>query len=367
MAREKRSEKTGFSRGALSGIIHRNIVSLPEGRQYLDSEQLNELEQSFRAWSEETSRADVRFSRRRILLIFLLIRYTGAKLNEVLSVAPLKDIDFVKQSVLFRNDETGAGQNVREVFIAQALSSELHSMLVEPEFRKTIGKTFGVDPGFVRRKFYERAQACGISKEMGGPEMIRKSRAVELMQNNMPLPAVQMLLGHSTPNLTSSYVSFSEDEIQQVTRYFMEKESRRKTSARNSFFGKIGTLQRGDIQTLVELSTIQGQRVTTVITNDSVERLGLKEGKMITAEVKAPYVILEKTGEEPKSSAENRFKGLIEQVNVGRVNTEYVIGISDGTRICSITTTESGRRLNLKKDDQVWALFNCFAVVLRLD
>ncbi len=367
MAKEKRSTRAGFSRRPPSGIIHRNIVSLPENRQYLDSEQLTRMEQSFRRWVEETPRADVRLSRRRILLIFLLIRYTGAKLNEVLSISPIKDIDFEKQSVSFRNDDNGSGQNVREVLIAEALSSELHSMLADPEFRGTIENTFGVDPGFVRRKFYGRAQACGISKEMGGPEMIRKSRAVELMQNNMPLPAVQMLLGHSTPNLTSSLVSFSEGEMQQVTKYFMERESARKTSARNSFFGKIRTIQRGDIQTLVELSTIQGQQVTTVITNDSVERLGLKEGKMITAEVKAPYVIVEKTDDEPKSSAENRFRGIVEQVNIGKVNTEYVVDVSEGTRICAITTTESGRRLKLKTGDNVWALFNCFAVVLRVD
>jgi hypothetical protein len=48
------------------------------------------------------------------------------------------------------------------------------------------------------------------------------------MQSNLPLPAVQMLLGHSTPNLVSSYVSYSEDDIQQVTRNVVEKEPARK-------------------------------------------------------------------------------------------------------------------------------------------
>jgi len=367
MPKGKQTDAVGFSERLLRGKTHRNIVSLPEGRQYLDSDQFSRLEQSFREWVEETSRPDVRLSRKRILLIFLLIRYTGAKLNEVLSIKPLADIDFGRQSILFQNDDTSSVKNVREVLISEALSSEIHSMLADAEFRESIKRTIGVDPGFVRLKFYERAKACGFSKEMGGPEMIRKSRAVELMQNNMPLPAVQMLLGHSTPNLTSSYISFSEDDMRQVTKYFMEKESSRKTSARNSFFGKILTVQRGDIQTLVKLSTIQGQRVTTVITNDSAERLALKEGKMVTAEVKAPYVIVEKTSEEPKSSAENKFKGILEQVNMGKVNTEYVIGISDGTRLCAITTTESGQQLNLKKGEQVWALFNCFAVVLHVD
>jgi molybdate transport system regulatory protein len=367
MAREKQSDRRHFSGQPLGGMIHQKIVLLPEDRQYLDSDQLNRLEQSFRGWVEDSSRADVRLSRRRILLIFLLIRYTGAKLNEVLSMNPLKDIDFVNHSVSFRNDDNRSGQNNREVLIAKALSGELKAMLADPKFRNSVEDNFSVDPGFVRLKFYERAQACGFSKEAGGPEMIRKSRGVELMQNNMPLPAVQMLLGHSTPNLTSSLVTFSEEDIRQLTKHFMERESSRKTSARNSFLGKIVTLRRGEIQTLVELSTIQGHRVTTVITNDSVVRLGLKEGQIITAEVKAPYVIVEKTSEEPRTSAENRFKGVIEQVNTGKINTEYVIGISDGTRLCSITTTESGRKLNLQKGDEVWALFNCFAVVLHID
>jgi molybdate transport system regulatory protein len=80
--------------------------------------------------------------------------------------------------------------------------------------QKALKNMLKVDPGFVRRKFYERAEACGIAKQLGAPEILRKSRAVELMQKNMPLPAVQMLLGHSTPNLTSSYLSYSEDDIQ---------------------------------------------------------------------------------------------------------------------------------------------------------
>jgi molybdate transport system regulatory protein len=240
-------------------------------------------------------------------------------------------------------------------------------MLNDQDFKESIKDGFSVDPAFVRRKFYERAQACKFSKRLVGPEMVRRSRAVELMQSNMPLQAVQKLLGYSTPHLTSAYVAFSESEIRQVTKYFMEKEASRKTSARNFFFGKIQSLQRGDIQTRVELSTVEGHRVITIITNDSLGRLGLKVGKIITAEVKAPWVFLQQSNEEPKCTAENRFTGLVERVNKGKVNTEYVIRISDGTELCSIVTTESSRRLNLEKGDAVWALFNCFSVILHVD
>jgi molybdate transport system regulatory protein len=187
------------------------------------------------------------------------------------------------------------------------------------------------------------------------------------MRSNMPLPAVQALLGHSTPNLTSAYVSFSAEEMQQITKHFMEKESARKTSARNSFYGKIQALQHGDIQSRVEIMAVGGYRITTVITNDSLGQLGLKEGMLITAEVKAPWVILEKSDEEPRCTAENRFKGIIVRVNRGAVNTEYVVLLSDGTELCSIVTSESSRRLDLKKGDSVWAVFNCFSVVLHID
>jgi len=52
----------------------------------------------------------------------------------------------------------------------------------------------------------------------------------------MPLPAVQAFLGHSTPTLTSTYISFSEEELQQATRYHVEREFSRKTSALQRLF-----------------------------------------------------------------------------------------------------------------------------------
>jgi molybdate transport system regulatory protein len=117
----------------------------------------------------------------------------------------------------------------------------------------------------------------------------------------------------------------------------------------------------------VDVCTIEGQRVTTVITNDSVERLALKAGKLVTAEVKAPWVVLQKSDREPQCTAENRFEGVVEGINKGRVNTEYIVRISEETRLCSIVTTESSRRVNLGKGDTVWVMFNCFAVVLHVD
>lgn len=346
---------------------HARILAAPDRSRYLDAVQLSRLEQSFRQWAEAASRSDVRLSRKRILLIFLLIRFTGAKLNEVLALDPFRDLDHQRQLVVYGKGEAVPGRQPREVQIPETLSEEMQAALADPAFKESLSNLFHVDPGHVRRKFYERAAACGFPKELGGPDALRKSRAVELMQNNLPLPVVQRILGHSTPNLTASFVSFSDEDIRQVTRFFLEKESRRKTSARNTFFGKISNIQTGDIQAKVELVTIGGDQVTALITNNSLARLGLKLGMLITAEVKAPWVILQKGGEQPKCTAENWFRGTIDRVNIGQVLTEYGVRLADGTELCSLVTSETSRRLELRKGDLVWAMFNSFAVVLHLD
>ncbi|MBF0258647.1 MAG: TOBE domain-containing protein [Desulfamplus sp.] len=344
--------------------IHGRIVSSPDSDKCLDSVQLHQLELSFREWSESSSRSDVRVARRRILLVFLLIRYTGAKLSEVLSLDPFEDIDYQKQCLFFGRTKDESFKPQRKVQISSTLCNEIKKLTNDHDFKDFSRNRLNIDPGFVRRKFYERAEACGIVKQLGAPEILRRSRAIELMQNNMPLPAVQMILGHSTPNLTSSYVSFSEDDLQKITKLFMEKESTRKTSARNSFFGKILTILKGDIQARVELMTMGGDLVTTIITNGSLNRLDLKVGTMITAEVKAPYVILQKADNEIKSSADNIFNGVVKKITIGKINTEYIVQISDGTEVCSLVTSESCRRIDIKVGDDVWILFNGFSVLL---
>jgi molybdate transport system regulatory protein len=333
----------------------------------LDPTELAKLEQAFRAWAQAPQREDVRNSRKRILFIFLLIRYTAARLNEVLDLDVRKHLDFEKGIIRYGQTKTSEASTFREVQISSDLKAELQAILKQEPFLNQLDQILRVDPGHVRRKFYERCSACGFPQELGSPNAIRKARALELMQNNVPLPVVQRILGHSTPNLTASLVSFSEEEVSQVARHFMEKESQRRTSARNTFFGKIGNLQIGDVQCRIELVTLGGDVLTTVITNNSLKHLGLRIGSLVTAEVKAPWVIVHKSETEPVCTAENVFQGTIVQVIRGKLVTEFTVRIHDGTELCSVVTEASRRKLNLRKNDKVWILFNSFAVVLHVD
>lgn len=54
---------------------HARILSIPETARCLDSVQLQRLELAFRYWAESPQRPDLGLSRRRIVMIYLLIRY----------------------------------------------------------------------------------------------------------------------------------------------------------------------------------------------------------------------------------------------------------------------------------------------------
>jgi molybdate transport system regulatory protein len=350
-----------------SGLMNpARIYAVPQETRYLDPTDLAKLEQSFRLWERASSRADVRISRKRILLIFLLIRYTGARLNEVLALDLRKDIDASKRIVRYRNSGGVNSSAAREVQISSELMSEIQKTLDDHALAEEAALLLKVDAGHVRRKFYERAVACGFAQDLGSPNAIRRARAVELMQSNVPLPVVQRVLGHSTPSLTASFISFSEEDIDQVARHFIETESRRKTSARNAFFGKIRAIRLGDIQSEVELVTVGGEVITTVITNNSLKRLGLKVSSLVTAEVKAPWVVLQKSEMQPLCTAENVFYGSVSQILRGKLTTELIVRVQDGTEFCSLVTEESRRKLDVKKNDKVWVMFNSFAVILHV-
>lgn len=340
------------------------IFSDLEENKCLEPPDLLKLEDSFRNWSEESSRADVRLSRKRIMLIFLLIRYTGARLNETLSLDLTLDVDKVGGAVCFgRGLESGE----RLVPVSSRLMQDLETI------SRLIGPTvpapcpLKIDEGHIRRKFYERAMACGFAQELGAPQAIRRARAVELMRNNVPLPVVQRILGHSTPNLTASLISFSEEEIKAVSKHFLEREGSRKTSARNTFFGKIARIVSGDVQSLVELVTVHGDKVTSVITKNSLSRLGLKAGSLVTAEVKAPWVIIYKTREETGGASENEFRGRISKILRGKIVCELSVEVHEGVEICSLMTTESLDRCAFNEMDHVWVGFNSFSVILHVD
>ena len=110
---------------------------------------------------------------------------------------------------------------------------------------------------------------------------------------------------------------------------------------------------------------VDNHLVTTVITLSSLDRLCLTPGKLVTAEVKAPYVILQH-GSNSSSSADNVFEGIVSRITTGKISTEYIVRISEAAGLCSVVSSDSAEQLGLSIGDSVFALFNCYAVVLHI-
>jgi molybdate transport system regulatory protein len=65
-----------------------------------------------------------------------------------------------------------------------------------------------------------------------------------------------------------------------------------KTSARNSFPGKIKSVTPGAVNGEVIIDTSGGRTIVATVTNESLSRLNLKPGTEVTALVKSSHVII---------------------------------------------------------------------------
>ena len=65
-----------------------------------------------------------------------------------------------------------------------------------------------------------------------------------------------------------------------------------KLSARNVLRGKVVKVTRGAVNSEVTLELPGGAQIVSIITNESVDKLGLKEGKEAYAVIKASSVMM---------------------------------------------------------------------------
>jgi molybdopterin-binding protein len=63
-------------------------------------------------------------------------------------------------------------------------------------------------------------------------------------------------------------------------------------SARNMLPGKVARITTGAVNSEIEIELAGGQRVVSIITINSVERLGLEVGKKVYAVIKASNVMI---------------------------------------------------------------------------
>lgn len=336
-----------------------HMFQVPGTVKHLSPVQLETLTRSFRDWLHAARDGRARQGRTRMWLLFLILRHTGMRLGEALVLDDRGDFDLARGVVRVR------GEAAREVPIPVEVVDSLTLFFDDPMSMELRGRIFRLDQGYVRRKFSERGEGTGIPRDLLNPRVLRHSRAVELLRGGVPLTVVDAMLGHQGP--TSQYVSFSDADTRRIMNHYIYEERRMKTSARNMFVGQISAIREGGILAEVEVTTLSGLKVVSVITRESFQNLGLAMGMTVIATVKAPWVVLVKEDSMFKTSARNKFCGKISAVNAGQIAAEVVVDLPDGTRITSLITDESVSKLDLKVGDDICAMVKAFSVILTLE
>lgn len=137
-----------------------------------------------------------------------------------------------------------------------------------------------------------------------------------------------------------------------------------KVSARNVFNGPITALTDGPVNAEVELTLAGGDKLVAIVTEGSVQSLGLAVGKEAIAFVKAPWVMVMAGEPEVKFSARNQLTGTVAALSKGAVNTEVAIALAGGSTVYAVITNEAVMDLGLKPGAAATALIKAGHVIL---
>jgi molybdate transport system regulatory protein len=139
-----------------------------------------------------------------------------------------------------------------------------------------------------------------------------------------------------------------------------------KISARNVWLGNVTHIEKGAVNTVVTVALKGRDTIVSVITENSVQRLGLQPGVEVLAIVKAPSVMLGLEVDRRKISARNILEGRIHRIVPGVVNDEVIIDLDVGNTVTSILTSESVKRLGLVEGMTISAIIKASDVLLAI-
>jgi molybdate transport system regulatory protein len=152
---------------------------------------------------------------------------------------------------------------------------------------------------------------------------------------------------------------FDITRFQQINRRFTLR-----TSVRNQFQGRVDMISIGPVNAEVSLRINEQDRLTAIITSESVEQLGLSLDSEAYALIKASFIILTPADDSLITSARNRLCGTLRELRHGPVNSEAIIELEGGKTLSAIITEESARAMALEQGSRVCALVKSSHVIL---
>lgn len=138
-------------------------------------------------------------------------------------------------------------------------------------------------------------------------------------------------------------------------------------SARNQLEGTIVNVAEGAVNGVVTIS-LGDQKIKADITMESIEQLGLVEGKKAWAIIKATNVMFA-TGTEriANISARNQLPGTVVKVTEGAVNGHVTLELEDGNKVSGSITNEAIENLGLAEGVKALAIVKATDVIVGVE
>ena len=186
---------------------------------YLNEKQLKILTAKFRDYCEKAPGSRIARIRGRYFLMFLFLRYTGARISEVAGIDDQNDVDYragdVTMAVLKRHNLHKKNMRKMVSVPLPAVKKLARYLALYPEMK---GRAFSINRSNFFRLFQKLTLDCGIQKNLAHPHVLRHTRAMELVRAGVPLTIVQQILGHSNLNTPAVYLQFSGQEAKAILK-----------------------------------------------------------------------------------------------------------------------------------------------------
>ena len=310
-------------------------------------------------WERITQSANpkIKLARARTWVIFILLRYGGLKLQEIFA---LTYANFDLHNSCIHVEQTFK----RTIYLAKNIARRLAAIFSPELFKPTEINPLKVDAATIRHVFLRCAKICHLPKGTLNARNLRYTRAGELQRFGLGQQALAYFLGQGKNDLDPKFRVELENSLQE----FCQMETDLRTSARNVFQGRVNEIEASGLMVRVKLKTTSGLLISALITNQSLRRLQITTGTIVTASIKAPWITISPfpaDGAMPTSSSmENCFPAVIDQIKGDPILYEITAILPDGSQVCALQGKDTWQP---QEGEKVLVLIKALAVVLNTD
>ncbi len=135
-------------------------------------------------------------------------------------------------------------------------------------------------------------------------------------------------------------------------------------SARNLFKGTVSAITGGPLNAEVEITTAGGDKIVAMLTETSVQSLGLEVGTVAVAVVKATWVTLLTHTPGYRFSARNQLHGKVNGLQKSGASCEVKVLLPGGSVVYAMVTSDAADAMGLTIGVQLTAMFKASHVLL---